>query len=133
MGILLPTRFLAVINHCNRDILEACLVSQLGLDLCVCVCREHSYVQLCAELSGSVPDPAPQAATTPPDRVQVGRQELLDLSTLLGCRRRLSATSAAQSGPRGDLWRGDCWDIRRLPPGQAGMDGYSAARAGQVR
>lgn len=101
--------------------------------VCLCVCREHSYVQLCAELSGSVPCPAPQAATAPPDGIQVGRQEFLDLSSLLGCQRRLSAPSAAQSGPCGDLWRGDCRHVSGLPPGQAGMDWYSAAGAGQVR
>lgn len=79
-------------------------------------------MQLCAELSGSVPCPAPQTAAAPPDGIQVGRQELLDISTLLGRQRRLSTPSAAQSGPRGDLWRGGCRDISRLPPGQTGMD-----------
>lgn len=100
--------------------------------LSICVGREHSYVQLCVGLSGSVPCPAPQAAASP-DRVQVGRQGLLDVPTLLGRQWRLPAAPAAQSGPCGDLWRGDCRDISRLPPGQTGMDWYSASGAGQVR
>lgn len=101
--------------------------------VCLCLQREHSYVQLCAELKGSVPGPAPQAASAAPHGLQVGRQELLDVPALLGCQRRLSAAATAQSGPCGDLWRGDCRDVSRLPPGQTRMDRYSAAGAGQVK
>lgn len=99
--------------------------------LLICGYRKHSYVQLCAELQGSVPCPAPQAAAST-DRLQIGRQGFLDLAPLYGSQWRLPAAPTAQSGPCSDLWRRHCWDISSLPPGQTGLDRYSAVGAGQV-
>lgn len=97
----------------------------------VCVRRKPSYVQLCAELQGSVPCPAPQTAAVAAG-LQTGRQGLVDLSSVSGSQRGLSAAPTAQPGPCGDLWRRHRRDIRSLPPGKAGLDRHSASGAGQV-
>lgn len=97
-----------------------------------CVFRKHSYVQLCVELQGSIPCPAPPAAASS-DWVQIGRQGLLDLPALYDRGWRLSAAPPAQPGPGGDLWRRHRGDISGLSLSKTRMERHRAPGAGQVR
>lgn len=95
--------------------------------------RKHSHVQLCAELQGSVPCPAPKAAACPPHGLQTSRQGPLDLTPPHGSQWRLQSAPAAQSGEGGYLWRRNCGIFCCLPPGQTRLDWHCAPGAGQVR